>query len=131
MFNNRPDITTEQRDRVIAKIERLRSADNVRMRHVAARLRYWLAGVENPAQWLALYDCIEQDYIRWRIDAEEAIHHLRWLGMNVSIETDLPFGTIAEMARRASATKLKAAMKARFNAVKWELEFNRRKAAAE
>jgi hypothetical protein len=132
--DDRPDITVVERDRVIARMNALRdkSTDvNDRFYRVARRLQYWLAGVDNGAQWLALFDCIKHDYIRWRIDDSETIHHLRWLGIDVRNGDREFFGKEAEMARRANAAKLKAQLKARFDAVTWELDFNRRKAAAE
>lgn len=115
--------SNEQRDRVIARLHVLRDKStnlDDRFHRVARRMQYWLAGVESGAQWLALFDCIEHDYIRWRIDHDEAVHHMRWLGIDVRPGESL-FKPEVEMARRANAAR----MKAKFNAVRWELDFNR------
>src|SRR5215813_7693116 len=124
---NRPNITAAQRDRIIARTNELRDKSQKledRFYSVARRLQYWLAGVDYSAEWLGLWDCIKADYISWRIDETEAIHHLRWLGIDVRNGDREFFGKEAERARCANATTLKK----RFDAVAWELDFNRKRA---
>lgn len=108
----------EQRDLIIGDIEQMKinGADQVTI----DRLRCLLAGVENKANWLALYDTLEQAYVDWRITKDEAIDGLRWLGIDARTDIDeKPFGDIAERKRQQNAKDMKARVDAAFNAVDW------------
>src|SRR5262245_1007722 len=107
---HRKRLTTEQRDRIISKINRLMlmSGHTTSMTNryvnrrdrVIKRLKWFIAAhepnstaiaarsyceglCEHNAHWLALYDSICAAYATWRYDRDQAFEELRWLGLDV------------------------------------------------
>jgi hypothetical protein len=132
---HRSRLTSGHRDRLIAKIERLRwdisdLTNRARVEAVIRRIKWWMAAdhfraeVESNAQWLSLYDMVCANYATCRLTTAEAFEELRWLGIHVYQDTD-QFPRDVEMARALNSRQ----MVARFNAVTWELGHNQRKLA--
>lgn len=115
-----------QQNKIIKRIERLgavtpKHPSAARFHRVALRLRYWLAGVDNSAQWAALYDSIEHNYARHRISEVEAVIRLREIGIGAEVGR-WQFPKEVEQARMFSAAKRPR----HFDTVQWELDHYRR-----
>lgn len=115
----RARFSEKQQNTIINAIERLgetpKDHPSARRCHrVANRLRYWLAGVDNSAQWAALYDTIECAYARHRIDYIEAIIRLREIGIDAKAGR-WTFPPAVEQSRRFNAPP-------KFKPTDWDLQ---------
>lgn len=115
----RARFSERQQNTIINAIERLgetpKDHPSARRCHrVANRLRYFLAGVDNSAQWAALYDTIESNYARHRISYVEAIIRLREIGIDAKAGL-WRFPADVEQTRRFNAPP-------QFRPTEWEMK---------